>query len=102
MMLVSPHTHFHRSSISDATEPPEAHGIPRDAVKLLVAQPSGISHTRFVNIGDYLRAGDLVVVNNSATLPPRSTAAVLGIRSPSISLWLARPRSGSSNCDRPC
>ena len=76
MMLVSPHTHFHRSSISDATEPPEAHGIPRDAVKLLVAQPSGISHTRFVNIGDYLRAGDLVVVNNSATLP----AAVDGRR----------------------
>jgi S-adenosylmethionine:tRNA ribosyltransferase-isomerase len=76
MMLASPQTHFHRSATSDATEPPEAHGIARDAVKLLVAQPSGVSHTRFANIGDYLQAGDLLVVNNSATLP----AAVDGRR----------------------
>lgn len=76
MMLASPHTQFHRSSTSDATEPPEAHGIARDAVKLLVAQPGGASHTRFANIGDYLQAGDLLVVNNSATLP----AAVDGRR----------------------
>jgi S-adenosylmethionine:tRNA ribosyltransferase-isomerase len=76
MMLTSPHTQFHRSSTSDATEPPEAHGTARDAVKLLVARPSGVSHARFANIGDYLRAGDLLVVNNSATLP----AAVDGSR----------------------
>jgi S-adenosylmethionine:tRNA ribosyltransferase-isomerase len=76
MMLTSPQTHFHRSATSDATEPPEAHGIARDAVKLLVAQPSGVSHARFANIGDYLGAGDLLVVNNSATLP----AAVDGRR----------------------
>jgi S-adenosylmethionine:tRNA ribosyltransferase-isomerase len=76
MTLASPHTQFHRSATSDATEPPEANGIARDAVKLLVAQPSGVSHARFANIGDYLRAGDLLVVNNSATLP----AAVDGRR----------------------
>jgi S-adenosylmethionine:tRNA ribosyltransferase-isomerase len=76
MMLARPQTHFHRSATSDATEPPEAHGIARDAVKLLVAQPSGVSHARFANVGDYLRAGDLLVVNNSATLP----AAVDGRR----------------------
>lgn len=76
MMLASPQTHFHRSATSDATEPPEAHGIARDAVKLLVAQSSGVSHAQFANIGDYLRAGDLLVVNNSATLP----AAVDGCR----------------------
>jgi S-adenosylmethionine:tRNA ribosyltransferase-isomerase len=74
--LASPHTHFHRPPDSDATEPPEAHGVARDAVKLLVARPSGVSHARFADLGDHLRPGDLLVVNNSATLP----AAVDGYR----------------------
>ena len=77
MTLAIPHTHFDRSPTSDATEPPEAHGVARDRVKLLVAQPSGISHARFADLGGYLRPGDLLVVNNSATLP----AAVDGSRS---------------------
>jgi S-adenosylmethionine:tRNA ribosyltransferase-isomerase len=59
-----------------ATEPPEARGVARDGVKLLVARPSGISHTRFADLGRHLRPGDLLVVNNSATLP----AAVTGSR----------------------
>jgi len=68
--------HFFRPPGSDATEPPEAHGVARDAVKLLVAQPGGVSHARFADLGAYLRPGDLLVVNNSATLP----AAVDGYR----------------------
>jgi S-adenosylmethionine:tRNA ribosyltransferase-isomerase len=73
---VSPRTHFQRLPDSDATEPPEVHGVARDAVKLLVAGPRGVSHARFAELGDYLRPGDLLVVNNSATLP----AAVDGYR----------------------
>ena len=76
MILTSPRTHFQRPPGSDATEPPEAHGVARDEVKLLVARPSGVSHTRFADLGDHLRPGDLLVVNNSATLP----AAVDGSR----------------------
>src|ERR1700676_1496947 len=76
MIPATPHTHFNRCPTSDATEPPEAHGVARDSVKLLVAQPSGISHAQFSQLGDYLRPGDLLVVNNSATLP----AAVAGNR----------------------
>jgi S-adenosylmethionine:tRNA ribosyltransferase-isomerase len=72
----APRTHFRRSPGSDATEPPEAHGIARDGVKLLVARPDGIHHVRFADLGAYLWAGDLLVVNNSATLP----AAVDGNR----------------------
>jgi S-adenosylmethionine:tRNA ribosyltransferase-isomerase len=67
---------FHRPPDSDATEPPEAHGVARDAVKLLVARPGRVSHARFADLGAYLRPGDLLVVNNSATLP----AAVDGHR----------------------
>jgi S-adenosylmethionine:tRNA ribosyltransferase-isomerase len=69
MTLPMPATRFHRSPGSDAVEPPEAHGVARDAVKLLVARPDGISHVRFAELGDHLRPGDLLVVNNSATLP---------------------------------
>lgn len=74
--LAVPHTRFYRPEQSDATEPPEAHGIARDAVKLLVAQPDRIRHARFADLGDYLRAGDLLVINNSQTLP----AAIKGRR----------------------
>jgi S-adenosylmethionine:tRNA ribosyltransferase-isomerase len=53
----------------EATMPPEARGIPRDHVRLLVAKPGVTTHTRFTHIADHLDAGDLVVVNDSATLP---------------------------------
>ena len=48
--------------------PPEARGIPRDHVRLLVAAPGVTTHTRFTHIANHLEAGDLVVVNDSATL----------------------------------
>ncbi|MDT5148046.1 MAG: S-adenosylmethionine:tRNA ribosyltransferase-isomerase [Mycobacterium sp.] len=69
MTLSVPTTQFHRPPGSDAVEPPEAHGVARDAVKLLIARPDGVSHARFADLGDYLRPGDLLVVNNSATMP---------------------------------
>jgi S-adenosylmethionine:tRNA ribosyltransferase-isomerase len=59
-----------------ALEPPEAHGVTRDGVKLLVARPDRLVHGRFADLGEHLRPGDLLVVNNSATLP----AAVDGTR----------------------
>jgi S-adenosylmethionine:tRNA ribosyltransferase-isomerase len=76
MMLATPRTHFVRSTGSDATEPPEARGLSRDGVKLLVATPNGIVHTRFADLGQHLSAGDVLVVNNTTTLP----AAVPGGR----------------------
>ena len=72
---VGPETRFRRPAGSDATEPPEAHGVARDAVKLLVVRPGGVSHARFADLGDFLRPGDLLVVNNSATLPRRKACA---------------------------
>lgn len=55
-----------------ATRPPAR----RDDVRLLVATPAGVQHTQFADLGDHLRAGDLLVVNTSGTLP----AAVKGRR----------------------
>jgi S-adenosylmethionine:tRNA ribosyltransferase-isomerase len=76
MTVAKPHTHFERPPGSNAVEPPEAHGVPRDGVKLMVAKPGGVVHARFADLGEHLARGDLLVVNNSATLP----AAVDGIR----------------------
>lgn len=55
----------------EAHEPPEYRGIRRDHVRLLVLCRAGgqITHTRFDALGDFLRAGDLLVVNDSRTLP---------------------------------
>jgi S-adenosylmethionine:tRNA ribosyltransferase-isomerase len=52
-----------------ASAPPEARGLSRDDVRLLVASPSGVHHTAFGSLGDHLRPGDLLVVNTSGTLP---------------------------------
>lgn len=50
-----------------ASRPPERRGVARDHVRLLVATPSGIVHARFADLGDHLRPGDLLIVNDSAT-----------------------------------
>jgi S-adenosylmethionine:tRNA ribosyltransferase-isomerase len=52
-----------------AREPAEAQGQRRDAVRLLVSRGSEVSHHRFVELPSLLAPGDLLVVNNSATLP---------------------------------
>jgi len=54
----------------EATLPPEARGLTRDAVKLMVSYPSDnqVIHTQFNNIADFLVAGDVVVINTSGTL----------------------------------
>ncbi|HZN18560.1 MAG TPA: S-adenosylmethionine:tRNA ribosyltransferase-isomerase [Micromonosporaceae bacterium] len=71
-----PSTSFKLADERSATEPPEARGLARDQVRLLVAEPGRVAHARFRDLGRFLRAGDLVVVNTSATLP----AAVDGTR----------------------
>jgi S-adenosylmethionine:tRNA ribosyltransferase-isomerase len=54
----------------EASEPPEARGLARDAVRLMVAREGEpLAHARFGELPQHLRAGDLLVVNESATLP---------------------------------
>jgi S-adenosylmethionine:tRNA ribosyltransferase-isomerase len=54
----------------EAHAPPEAHGLARDDVRMLVAsRRAGLTHARARDLPDHLRAGDVVVVNTSATLP---------------------------------
>jgi len=55
----------------EAHEPPEARGLARDDVRLMVAYRSDLRlvHTRFRELASYLAPGDLLVINNSGTLP---------------------------------
>ncbi len=55
----------------EAAEPPEARGLARDEVKLMVATRGDgrIAHATFRDLPELLRPGDLVVVNVSKTLP---------------------------------
>ena len=53
-----------------AAEPPEARGLARDGVRLLVsrADTGEVAHTRFSDLAQWLDPGDLLVVNTSGTL----------------------------------
>ena len=54
----------------EATEPPEARGLQRDDVRLLVSRVDSDSfvHSRFKELPGWLSAGDLLVINTSGTL----------------------------------
>jgi S-adenosylmethionine:tRNA ribosyltransferase-isomerase len=54
----------------EASQPPEARGLLRDQVRLMVSKVSDdqVFHTTFRQIGDYLDPGDVLVINTSGTL----------------------------------
>ena len=55
----------------EAHEPPEARGLSRDCVRLLLARRTdgSIEHHTFADLPDLLSPGDVVVINVSATIP---------------------------------
>jgi S-adenosylmethionine:tRNA ribosyltransferase-isomerase len=61
----------------EAHDPPEARGLPRDGVRMLISRRSSgeISHHRFRDLPGLLLPGDLLVVNTSATLPAQVRAS---------------------------
>ena len=86
----------------EAHEPPEARGLARDRVRLLVSHldDDRVEHRRFTDLPDVLRPGDLVVANDSATLAATLTAhradgteirLHLSTRLPG-DLWVLEPR----------
>ena len=55
----------------EAHDPPEARGLPRDGVRMLVSRGSAgqVSHHAFGDLPGLLLPGDLLVVNDTGTLP---------------------------------
>jgi S-adenosylmethionine:tRNA ribosyltransferase-isomerase len=81
----------------EAHATPEERGLARDDVRMLVARGSDgrLIHSRARDLPDFLQAGDLVVVNTSATLP----AALPARRADGtpLELRLSTPLPGASD-----
>jgi S-adenosylmethionine:tRNA ribosyltransferase-isomerase len=68
----------------EASAPPEARGLRRDEVRLMISNYSTdqVRHTRFYHLDKYLSEGDVIVINtsrtrNSALLATRADGSVL-------------------------
>jgi S-adenosylmethionine:tRNA ribosyltransferase-isomerase len=70
----------------EASEPPEARGLARDEVRLMVSYLEGdrIVHARFRDLPGFLRAGDVLAINTSGTM----NAALPAIRADGTPLEL--------------
>jgi S-adenosylmethionine:tRNA ribosyltransferase-isomerase len=62
---------FHLPAALEAPSPPEARGLRRDGVRLLVARRGDerLGHHQFTDLPALLEPGDVLAVNTSATLP---------------------------------
>ncbi len=91
----------------EAHEPPEARGLARDEVRLMVATRGDetLVHARFNELPRFLTAGDLLVVNVSAQIPaalpatrPDGTALELRLSTPTPDgRWLVELRLGAAS-----
>jgi len=100
--VVQPPIEFTLPPDLEAHVPPEARGLARDQVRLMVTdrRTGAIVHGRFSALPEFLRAGDLVVVNISATLPAALTAHRADGRAVALhlstqlpgDLWVVEPR----------
>lgn len=86
-----------------ASAPPELRGHERDSVRLMVSTTEHDEHRLFRDLPNLLESGDLLVVNESATLPASLPAlSRLGEIKLNLStrfsenLWLAEPRWSAS------
>ena len=71
---------FELPAALEARGPSEAYGVRRDGVRLEVASGDlGIVHTSFHAIADFLRAGDLLVANDSGTIPAAISGTLAGV-----------------------
>ena len=89
-VLARPPLAFALPPAQEATAPPEARGLARDQVRLLVSagETPSLEHARFRALSRFLRRGDLLVVNVSATIPAALDAWRSGER---IALHVSSP-----------
>ena len=88
-----------------AHEPPEARGLTRDSVRLLVSRGSlPPEHHHFTDLPGLLDPGDLIVVNNSATLPAAIRLDRLAVHFSTAcedGTWLVELRRRTSKASEP-
>ncbi|HVA91320.1 MAG TPA: S-adenosylmethionine:tRNA ribosyltransferase-isomerase [Chloroflexota bacterium] len=102
---------FHLPPGLEAREPPEARGLGRDGVRLLVSHYTSdrLAHTIFRGLPEHLTPGDLLVINTSATvkgsLPARRADGTqlrlhLSTQLPN-GQWLVEPRQPAGPASLP-
>jgi len=89
----------------EASEPPEARGLTRDAVRMMVARrdTGALTHSTFALLPAFLDPGDLVVINTSGTLPAALDALAPDGTRLTVHLstqldpdhWVVEPRRGA-------
>lgn len=94
---------YQRPKHLQATAPAEARGRSRDQGRLLVSDANGHTHAHFYNLPDFFQAGDVLVVNDSATVAaslPASGAVGNFIVNFAVEfgggVWLVEPRWSSA------
>jgi S-adenosylmethionine:tRNA ribosyltransferase-isomerase len=107
---VSAVTTFALPPANEATSPPERRGLTRDGVRLLVSDRAARTHrdATFRDITSFLRPGDLLVANDSATMPAalvarRANGETFALHlSTRIAddLWVAEPRAPVATAER--
>jgi S-adenosylmethionine:tRNA ribosyltransferase-isomerase len=100
---VSAAVSFALPAANEATSPPERRGLARDGVRLLVTERGERTHrdAAFRELPAFLRRGDVLVVNDSATLPAALVARRPGGEAFPLhlstriadDLWIAEPRA---------
>jgi S-adenosylmethionine:tRNA ribosyltransferase-isomerase len=91
----------------EAHAPPEARGLRRDGVRMLVSRTASgsITHHRFTDLPRLLLPGDLLVVNTSQTLPAAVLASPRLVVHFSTGLadgsWLVEPRIPAGKSSSP-
>lgn len=88
---------------NEATSPPERRGSTRDGVRLLVSDRAARTHrdAAFRDLASFLRPGDLLIANDSATLSAALVAHRAGGETFALhlstrvadDLWIAEPRA---------
>ena len=95
----------------EAHEPPEARGLTRDAVRLMVSHLADdvVTHTQFHDVAAFLDPGDVLVINTSGTLNAALPATRadgtqlelhLSTRLPA-ELWMVEVRRPQANATAP-
>ena len=97
---------FRLDAAHEAHEPPEASGRCRDDVRLLVSRGDRLPlHARFTELPDQLVAGDLLVVNTSATVAAAIDVVIDGVGALVLhvsnelpgGVWMVEPRRRITN-----
>src|SRR5713226_8948370 len=103
--------HFDLPPELEASAPPEARGLTRDEVRLMVSYRSDdrVIHTQFRRIGDFLNEGDVLVINTSGTMnaalnATRADGTPLELHLSThlpANLWIVEVRIHSGKATRP-